>query len=122
MATQGQQHPIKIYFLVWALLFVFSAFSYMVDYLEFQGMTRWTLIVIFMFLKAGLIVAVFMHMKWERFALKYAILIPPLVLLVLMLLMAWESDYSWTTRVFYMGDDPAPVPNPPPTHVGSPAH
>ena len=122
MAIQGQQHPIKIYFLVWILLFVFSAFSYMVDYFEFQNMMRWTLIVIFMLLKASLIVAVFMHMKWERFAFKYAILIPPLVLLVLMLLMAWESDYSWATRVFYMGEDPAPVPNPPSTHTGLPAH
>ena len=30
-----------------------------------------------MMLKAGLIVAVFMHMAWERLALVYAILLPP---------------------------------------------
>ena len=31
-----------------------------------------------MLLKAGLIVAVFMHMAWERLALICAILLPPL--------------------------------------------
>ena len=34
-------------------------------------------------LKAGFIVAIFMHMAWERLALKLAILLPPLCLLVL---------------------------------------
>ncbi len=43
-------------------------FSYAVDYLQVQGELRWALIIIFMFLKAGLIVAVFMHMVWERMA------------------------------------------------------
>ena len=31
MATEGQQHPLKIYFAIWILLFVVSFFSYMVD-------------------------------------------------------------------------------------------
>ncbi|MXY06283.1 MAG: cytochrome C oxidase subunit IV, partial [Gammaproteobacteria bacterium] len=64
MSDQGQQHPISIYFWVWGLLFVLSAASYMVDYVAFQGYVRWTLIIIFMMLKAGLIVAIFMHMMW----------------------------------------------------------
>ena len=49
--------------------------------------------------KAGLIVAVFMHMKWERLALKFAILLPPLALLVLITLMAIEGDYTFVTRL-----------------------
>ena len=40
-------HKIGIYLWIWGLLFVFSFFSYMVDYMEFQGLLRWTLIVIF---------------------------------------------------------------------------
>ncbi|RUV38491.1 cytochrome C oxidase subunit IV, partial [Mesorhizobium sp. M1A.T.Ca.IN.004.03.1.1] len=72
----GQQHPIRLYLFVWGLLFVLSALSYMVDYLGIQGYLRWTLILVFMMLKAGLIVAVFMHMAWERLALVYAILLP----------------------------------------------
>jgi len=58
----GQQHPLGVYFKIWGLLFVLSALSYMVDYFEFQGLLRWSLILIFMALKAGLIVSVFMHM------------------------------------------------------------
>ncbi|HEY0684489.1 MAG TPA: cytochrome C oxidase subunit IV family protein [Steroidobacter sp.] len=96
---EGVQHPIKLYLWIWLLLFVFSAFSYMVDYFQLQGPLRWTLILIFMFLKASFIVAVFMHMAWERLALKLAILVPPLTLLVLILLMAIEGDYTFLTRL-----------------------
>ncbi len=99
--AEGQQHPIKIYLWIWLLLFVLSAFSYMVDYLHIQGYLRWTLILIFMFLKAGLIVSVFMHMAWERLALVYAILVPPLCLLVLVGLMATEADYTFLTRLAF---------------------
>ncbi len=56
--VEGQQHPIGIYFKIWGLLFVLSFFSYMVDYLQFEGYLRWFLILLFMFLKAGLIVSV----------------------------------------------------------------
>ncbi|MDY6949264.1 MAG: cytochrome C oxidase subunit IV family protein [Pseudomonadota bacterium] len=98
-AEGGQQHPIKLYLTIWILLFVFSAFSYMVDYFQLQGPMRWTLILVFMFLKASFIVAVFMHMAWERLALKLAILVPPLTLLVLIGLMAIEGDYTFLTRL-----------------------
>ena len=56
-AKEGQQHPLTVYLWIWLLLFVLSAFSYMVDYFHLQGMLRWTLIITFMLLKAGLIVA-----------------------------------------------------------------
>ena len=62
----GQQHPLKLYFLVWGLLFVLSTMSYFVDYAGLQGLLRWSLILIFMLLKAGLIIAVFMHMATIR--------------------------------------------------------
>ena len=95
----SQQHPIGVYLKVWGMLFVLSALSYMVDYFHIQGYMRWSLILIFMMLKAGLIVAVFMHMQWERLALRCAILVPPLALLVLVALMALESDYVHLTRI-----------------------
>ena len=97
-AHEGTQHPISVYLWSWLMLFVLSAFSYMVDYLHVQGLLRWTLIIVFMLLKAGLIVSIFMHMKWERLALKLAILVPPLCLLVLIGLMAIEGDYTFLTR------------------------
>ncbi len=99
--VEGQQHPIGIYFKIWGLLFVLSFFSYMVDYLQFEGYLRWFLILVFMMLKAGLIVSVFMHMMWERLAMIYAILIPPLCLLVLIGLMTLEADYTFLTRVLF---------------------
>jgi cytochrome c oxidase subunit IV len=97
--AEGQQHPIRLYLLIWLLLFVFSAFSYAVDYFQLQGMLRWTLIIVFMLLKASFIVAIFMHMAWERLALKLAILVPPLAVLVLVGLMAIEGDYTFLTRL-----------------------
>jgi len=95
----GTQHPISIYLWIWGLLFVFSGFSYMVDYFQLHGMLRWGLIIFFMLVKAGFIVAIFMHMAWERLALKLAILAPPVALLVLISLMAVEGDYTFMTRL-----------------------
>ena len=104
---ETQQHPLGIYFKIWGLLFVLSAASYAVDYDQFQGYLRWTLIVVFMLLKAGLIVSVFMHMVWERLALMYAILVPPLLLLVLLGIGALEADHTFLTRGTFFGAEPA---------------
>ena len=101
--AEGQQHPIKLYLLVWGWLFVLSTCSYLVDYFHLQGMLRWSLIVLFMIVKAGLIVAVFMHMAWERLALVMAILLPPLAVLVLMAMMAVEADYTNLSRLIFFG-------------------
>jgi cytochrome c oxidase subunit IV len=97
----GQQHPISLYLKIWGLLFVFSTMSYMVDYLHLQGLLRWGLIIAFMLAKAALIVGVFMHMAWERLALIYAILLPPLALLVLVGLMAAEGTHTFVTRLLF---------------------
>ncbi len=97
-AHSGQQHPISLYLKIWALLFVLSTLSYLVDYFHLTGYLRWSLILLFMAMKAGLIIAVFMHMAWERLALICAILLPPLCLLVLVGLMAAEADYTFLTR------------------------
>lgn len=102
-AEGHQQHPLGIYIVVWILLFVLSALSYAVDYYQLQGYLRWTLILLFMFLKAGAIIAIFMHMAWERLALIYAILVPPLCLLIFIGLMAIEGDYTQLVRLATFG-------------------
>jgi cytochrome c oxidase subunit 4 len=99
--AKGQQHPIKLYLVVWGWLFVLSTCSYLVDYFGFQGYLRWSLILLFMVLKAGLIVAVFMHMAWERLAFAYAILLPPLLVLVFVSIMVFESDYTHLLRAVF---------------------
>ena len=42
-----------------------------------------------------------MHMAWERMALIYAILVPPLALGTLVWLMLIESDYTFWTRILF---------------------
>jgi cytochrome c oxidase subunit IV len=100
---EGQQHPIKLYLVIWGWLFVLSTCSYLVDYFGIHGYLRWFLILLFMIVKAGLIVAVFMHMAWERLALMYAILAPPGAVLLFVAIMAFESDYTHFTRVAFFG-------------------
>jgi cytochrome c oxidase subunit IV len=102
-AAHGQQHPIKLYLVVWTALFILSACSYLVDYFDFHGYLRWFLIVLFMMMKASLIVAIFMHMAWERLALVIAILLPPLAVLVLMAMMAVEANYTNLSRLIFFG-------------------
>jgi len=99
--AKGQQHPIKLYLVVWGWLFVLSTCSYLVDYFGIHGYLRAFLILLFMVLKAGLIVAVFMHMAWERLALAYAILLPPVLVLVFVAIMVFESDYTHLLRVIF---------------------
>jgi len=101
LVHEGQEHPIKIYLVVWGWLFVLSTFSYLVDYFNVEGYLRWSLILLFMTLKAGLIVAVFMHMAWERLALAYAILLPPVLVLVFVGIMVFESDYTLLLRTVF---------------------
>jgi len=106
VAEAHQQHPIKLYLVVWAWLFILSTCSYLVDYFGIHGYLRWSLILIFMMLKAGLIVAVFMHMAWERLAMLYAIVLPPILVLVFVTMMVFEADYTLLTRMAFFGAGP----------------
>ena len=105
MAQEKQQevktHKIGVYMWIWGLLFVFSFFSYMVDYLNFEGLLRWTLIVFFMVSKAALIMAIFMHLFWERWAIVNVLLWPMSFILVFIGIMVAESEYTLLTRLFY---------------------
>ena len=104
MATEGQEHPISVYLKIWILLFVLSIFSYMVDFYQLQGWLRWSLILIFMFLKAGFIMAIFMHMVWERMALVVALLSPMIAVLVFIAIMGYESEYTQASRDVFFDD------------------
>ena len=99
--TVASTHKIGIYLWIWGLLFVLSFFSYMVDLFAFQGLLRWTLILIFMFLKAGLIMAFFMHLFWERYALVNVLLWPMTAIACFIILMAAEGKYKVFTRLLY---------------------
>jgi cytochrome c oxidase subunit IV len=100
----GQQHPIRLYLVVWGWLFVLSTCSYLVDYLGFQGYLRWFLILLFMIVKAGLIVGVFMHLAWERLALIYAILVPPVAVLVFVAIMVFGPTTRCSRGCCFSGE------------------
>jgi caa(3)-type oxidase subunit IV len=113
MAEEGQQHPLKIYWIMWIALFVLSTFSYATDFMD-DGLLRTSLILLFMMVKAGGIVWIFMHMGWERLALKIAILGPPVAILVLIGLMALEGEYVEDSRLEHYGEstfEPKAVPH-----------
>ena len=98
---QTTTHKIGIYLWIWGLLFFLSFCSYMVDWFQFQGLLRWTLIVTFMLLKAGLIMAFFMHLFWERYAIVNVLLWPMTVIACFIFLMTAEGKYTVFTRLFY---------------------
>lgn len=111
MAAEGQQHPLKIYWIMWISLFVLSGFSYATDFMD-RGTLRHMLILLFMLLKAGGIVYVFMHMQWERLSLKLAILAPPVAILVLIWLMSYEGFYIEDNRIENIGESTLEVISP----------
>ena len=74
----------------------------MVDWYQFQGLLRWSLILIFMFLKAGLIMAFFMHLFWERYALVNVLLWPMTAIACFIFLMVAEFKYTFfETTLFF---------------------
>ena len=99
---------------MWGALFVLSAFSYATDFMD-DGTVRTSLILLFMMLKAGGIVWIFMHMGWERLALKLAILGPPVAILVLIWLMSYEGLYVEDSRLEHYGESEF-EPQAPPHH------
>ncbi|WNC70496.1 cytochrome C oxidase subunit IV family protein [Thalassotalea psychrophila] len=99
--SSDEQHPISLYLKIWCLLFVLSTLSYLVDYFQVQGIVRWTLILVFMFLKAGLIIGIFMHVSWEKYSVKLLLFVPPIAILVFIILMAIEADYTYLNRLTF---------------------
>ena len=94
-------HKIGIYLWICGLPLVFSFFSYIVDYLNYQGLLLLTFIVFFMLAKAGFIMAIFMHLYWERWAIVNVLLWPMTLIGVFIAIMVSESYYTFFTRLFY---------------------
>ena len=88
---------------MWVALFLLSGLSYWTDFWD-DGPLRTGAILTLMMAKAGGIVWIFMHMGWERLALKRAILGPPVAILVLIWLMALEGEHTEDTRFDYYGE------------------
>jgi cytochrome c oxidase subunit IV len=109
---QGQQPSVGVYLKVWGLLFVLAGASYSVGYFGVEGPLRWGLIIVLALLQAGLIVAILMHLVWERVALVYAILVPPPLLLTAFLgISSVDGRSTFETRqANYIATPPAAAP------------
>ncbi|MCL6642011.1 MAG: cytochrome C oxidase subunit IV family protein [Candidatus Bipolaricaulota bacterium] len=105
MEHSGEQHhPIRVYLVVWGLLFLLSIMSYLVDLFEVRPKElAWFLITAFALLKAGLIVSYFMHVRFERLSLVYAILLPPLLIVALTAFVMAEGGYVFDVRALFFG-------------------
>ena len=97
----NHQPPISLFLKVWGLLFVLSFFSYLVDYYQLEGALRWSLVLLFMTLKAWAILSVFMHVKWERPSLKLLLIGPTSVMFVLVAIMVFEGSHTYATRLAF---------------------
>jgi len=54
-----------------------------------------------MLIKAGLIMAIFMHLYWERWAIVNVLLWPMTAIGVFVGIMALESEYTFLTRALF---------------------
>ena len=106
MATghDGHSQSLKVYFWVWLWLFILSACSYFVDISDLPDMVKWVCITIFMLLKAGLIMAIFMHMQLERWSMNLVVLAPPIVLMVALAIFALEANYTLSSRLQFFAN------------------
>jgi caa(3)-type oxidase subunit IV len=102
-ATKGEQHqPFQVYLVVWGLLFILSAMSYFLDYFNVHpDWLRKSLITAFALIKASMIVAYFMHMRFERISMVLAILLPPLLLMALVAILLPEGQYVSGVRELF---------------------
>lgn len=107
--SHGEQHqPFQVYIIVWVLLFIISAISYFIDYFHVEPLIlKRFLITALALVKAAMIVAYFMHMRFERMSMVLAIVLPPLLLLGMIAIFLPEGSYVSGLRELFFAK-PAP--------------
>ncbi|GBC98274.1 hypothetical protein HRbin17_00776 [bacterium HR17] len=84
MEHAEHKHPqTKVYLTVWFWLFVLSFSAYFIDLLHLPFALKAALLVVIALMKAGLIAAYFMHLRFERLNLVYTVLLPLILLVAL---------------------------------------
>ncbi len=89
-----QEHGKKVYIKVWLWLLAITIVGFIVSPLGLPGWLHNSLIILVALMKGGLIVAYFMHLKFEKISLIYSILLP----LILLIALAVALLYEGTTR------------------------
>jgi len=117
MTTENaQQPPVGIYYKVWGLLFVLAGFSYAIGYFGVEAPLRGILLIALALLQAGLIIAVLMHLAWERVIVVYLILVPPVLLVSFLGICIADGSYTHGTRQANFLATPLPAAAPSEQH------
>jgi cytochrome c oxidase subunit 4 len=82
---EAEHGTIKSFTVVWIILLVFTAFEVLLAYEQINPVIMLTILVGLSVLKAALIIAYFMHLKFERFSL-FLTLFPMLIFCILMMM------------------------------------
>jgi len=90
----NQSHSKKVYIRVWLWLLAITVVGFFISPLNLPVWLHNLLIISVALMKGGLIVAFFMHLKFERLTLIYSILLP----LILLIALAVALLYEGTTR------------------------
>jgi caa(3)-type oxidase subunit IV len=81
----------KLFLTVWIVLALVTAIEVYLGYEQLQPVLMLTLLVVLSVFKAGLIVAYFMHLRYERFSLTLA-LIPATIFCIVMICIFFFPD------------------------------
>lgn len=81
----------KLFFIVWVMLAGLTGVEVLLGYVEPPPTLMLTLLVILSVIKAGLIVAYFMHLKYERLSLALA-LVPATIFCIVMICIFFFPD------------------------------
>ncbi|MER3501715.1 MAG: hypothetical protein IMHGJWDQ_000707 [Candidatus Fervidibacter sp.] len=81
--SETKHPPVKVYLTVWFWLFVLSFTAYFIDLMHLSFWLSAVLFTCVALLKAGLIAAYFMHLRFEKLNLVYTILVPLILVVAL---------------------------------------
>ncbi|MBI1790542.1 MAG: cytochrome C oxidase subunit IV family protein [Acidobacteria bacterium] len=93
MSDHSAEHAeptIKTFNLVWVALLFFTAIEVFLAYIQLEPVTMLTILVGLSVIKAALIIAYFMHLKFERFSLFLTLF--PMLIFCILLLFIWMPD------------------------------
>lgn len=93
-ATEAGNHEVgstKLFLNVWVWLLIFTAIEVLLAYLRLPPAIMLTILVGISLIKSALIVAYFMHLKFERLGL-FFLLVPATVFCICMMLLVFFPD------------------------------
>ncbi|HTS70306.1 MAG TPA: cytochrome C oxidase subunit IV family protein [Terriglobia bacterium] len=93
VSTPGHGHvePIKPFMIVWGFLLAFTAVEVILAYQQFELKTMLVMLMTLSIIKAALIIAFFMHLRYDRHSLAWT-LMPALVFVILMMFVVFPDS------------------------------